>query len=141
MITRRRIGLMAGGGGLATGFRARAQEAFPSRPVRIVVPFPAGGTTDLLARLYAQRLSETLGQTAVVENRGGGGGSIGADVVAKARVLEASDGVGGRVRQVADVGHLRGEQPDQVVRPGGVWNEDDPAAQVGGAVPGAGEAV
>jgi tripartite-type tricarboxylate transporter receptor subunit TctC len=88
--TRRRIlgRTLLGGGLLAAGLgpvpRARAQEAFPSRPVRIVVPFPAGGTTDLLARLFAQRLSETLGQSAVVENRGGGGGSIGADVVAKA---------------------------------------------------------
>lgn len=64
---------------------AGAQEAaYPSRPIRIIVPFPAGGTTDLLARLYAQRLTETIGQSVVVENRGGGGGSIGADVVAKA---------------------------------------------------------
>jgi tripartite-type tricarboxylate transporter receptor subunit TctC len=88
MTTDHRIGrrLLLGGGILAAvGLpAARAQDAFPSRPVRIIVPFPAGGTTDLLARLYAQRLSETLGQTAVVENRGGGGGSIGADVVAKA---------------------------------------------------------
>ncbi|MBR0654806.1 Bug family tripartite tricarboxylate transporter substrate binding protein [Plastoroseomonas arctica] len=68
-----------------TGVRAAtAQEIYPSRPIRIIVPFPAGGTTDLLARLYAQRLTETLGQSVVVENRGGGGGSIGADVVAKA---------------------------------------------------------
>ena len=71
------------GAGLAIAGAARAQEAWPMRPVRIIVPFPAGGTTDLLARLYAQRLTETLGQSVVVENRGGGGGSIGADVVAK----------------------------------------------------------
>lgn len=63
---------------------ARAQESFPNRPIRVVVPFPAGGTTDLLARLFAQRLTETMGQSVVIENRGGGGGSIGADVVAKA---------------------------------------------------------
>src|SRR5262249_15562141 len=63
---------------------AAAQDGpYPSRPIRIIVPFPAGGTTDLLARLYAQRLTETLGQSVLVENRGGGGGSIGADVVAK----------------------------------------------------------
>ncbi len=63
---------------------ALAQSWQPSGPVRVVVPFPAGGTTDILARLYAQRLTETLGVSVVVENRGGGGGSIGSDVVAKA---------------------------------------------------------
>jgi tripartite-type tricarboxylate transporter receptor subunit TctC len=88
-LTRRRLGagLLAAGASFAAAVplrRAAAQEAFPNRPIRIVVPFPAGGTTDLLARLYAQRLTETLGQSVVVENRGGGGGSIGADVVAKA---------------------------------------------------------
>jgi tripartite-type tricarboxylate transporter receptor subunit TctC len=59
-------------------------QQFPSRSVRVVVPFPAGATTDMLARLIAQRLSETMGQSFVVENVGGGGGSIGADQVAKA---------------------------------------------------------
>ena len=61
-----------------------AQDGYPNRPIRIIVPFPAGGTTDILARLFAQKLGETMGQSVVVENRGGGGGSIGADVVAKA---------------------------------------------------------
>lgn len=77
----RRSLLLATGGLLAAP--ALAQD-FPTRPIRIVVPFPAGGTTDLLARLFAQRMTETMGQSVVVENRGGGGGSIGADVVAKA---------------------------------------------------------
>jgi tripartite-type tricarboxylate transporter receptor subunit TctC len=63
---------------------SHAQERYPSRTIRIVVPFPAGATTDMLARLFAQRLSETMGQSVVVENVGGGGGSIGADQVAKA---------------------------------------------------------
>ena len=62
----------------------RAQEKFPARPITFVVPFPAGGTTDLLARIFAQKLSEGFGQPVVVENTGGGGGSIGADKVAKA---------------------------------------------------------
>ncbi len=48
------------------------------------MPFPVGGTTDMLARLYGQRLTETLGQSVLIENRGGGGGSIGAEVVARA---------------------------------------------------------
>jgi tripartite-type tricarboxylate transporter receptor subunit TctC len=63
---------------------AQAQEKYPSRNIRIVVPFPAGATTDMLARLFAQRMTETMGQTVIVENVGGGGGSIGADQVAKA---------------------------------------------------------
>jgi tripartite-type tricarboxylate transporter receptor subunit TctC len=59
-------------------------QAWPTRPIRIIVSFPAGGTTDLLARLIAQGMTAGLGQSVVVENRGGAGGSIGADVVAKA---------------------------------------------------------
>ena len=70
---------------LASVFSQQALcQTFPSRPVRIVVPFPAGGTTDIIARLVSQRMTETLGQPVVVENRGGAGGSIGADAVAKA---------------------------------------------------------
>ena len=83
MIIQRRLLLSSALAGLAMPRLAAAQD-FPTRPIRVVVPFPAGGTTDMLARLYGNRLSETLGQPMLVENRGGGGGSIGADVVAKA---------------------------------------------------------
>jgi len=65
---------------------ARAQEPpYPSKPVRIIVPFLPGGGTDLLARIIGQKLTESLGVTFVVENRAGAGGVVGADVVAKAR--------------------------------------------------------
>jgi len=80
MITRRNLALSA----VLVPTALHAQAWTPSGPIRIIVPFPAGGTTDILARLYAQRLTETLGVSVVVENRGGAGGSIGADVVAKA---------------------------------------------------------
>jgi tripartite-type tricarboxylate transporter receptor subunit TctC len=62
---------------------ARAQS-FPAKPIRIIVPFPAGGTTDVIARFVAQRMAETMGQPVVVENRSGAGGTIGAELVARA---------------------------------------------------------
>ncbi|SEJ78623.1 tripartite tricarboxylate transporter substrate binding protein [Achromobacter sp. NFACC18-2] len=63
---------------------AAAADGYPDRPLRMVVPFPAGGATDLMARALAQGLGEKLGQSVVVENRGGAGGSIGAEAVATA---------------------------------------------------------
>jgi tripartite-type tricarboxylate transporter receptor subunit TctC len=64
---------------------ARAQSAWaPNRPLRFVVPYAAGGSTDVATRILADRMGETLGQPVVVENRGGSGGNIGADLVAKA---------------------------------------------------------
>jgi tripartite-type tricarboxylate transporter receptor subunit TctC len=81
MIRRRTLALT--GAALLAAPALRAQSWQPSGPIRVIVPFPAGGTTDILARLYAQRLTETMGVSVVVENRGGGGGSIGAEVVAK----------------------------------------------------------
>ncbi len=60
-----------------------AAQAFPVKPIRIVVPFPAGGTTDVVARVVAQRFSDSMKQPVVVDNRGGAGGALGADIVAK----------------------------------------------------------
>lgn len=68
------------GAGLAA---AAGDDAYPTKPVRIIVPFPAGGTTDVLARLVGERLTKALGQMFVVENKSGAGGNIGAAFVAK----------------------------------------------------------
>jgi tripartite-type tricarboxylate transporter receptor subunit TctC len=59
-------------------------QAFPSKPIRVLVPFPAGGTTDVVARLVGQRVSEQVGQPVLVENRAGAGGTIAAAEVARA---------------------------------------------------------
>ena len=69
---------------LLSSLVAQAQSAYPSRPVRLIVTVPPGGAADLVARVMAQKLGDSLGQTFVVDNRAGGGGQIAADTVAKA---------------------------------------------------------
>ena len=78
--------LLAATIGTACAFAAPsfAQDKWPSKPITYVVAFPAGGTTDVLARLIAQKLGPALGTTVIVENRAGAGGNIGSDYVAKA---------------------------------------------------------
>jgi tripartite-type tricarboxylate transporter receptor subunit TctC len=81
----RRRSLLAGVGAMpsVTGLAALAQPVAGGRPVRVIVPFPPGGAIDLLGRLVAERLGPALGQNVVVENRGGAGGILGTDAVAK----------------------------------------------------------
>src|SRR3954470_13516613 len=73
-------GLCSAGGALAQSADAR----WPERPIRFIVPFTAGSSSDTVARLVAQKLGERLGQQLVVENRVGGGGSLGTEQVARA---------------------------------------------------------
>jgi tripartite-type tricarboxylate transporter receptor subunit TctC len=63
---------------------APAQDNFPNKTIRMIVPFPAGGPTDIIARIVGQKLTDSMGQPVVIDNRGGSGGNIGADIVAKA---------------------------------------------------------
>ena len=81
----RRLVLMTlvGLGILFTSHAVLAQATWPTKPVKIVVPVAAGGTTDILARAVAPELSRAFGQSFIVENRGGAGGNLGADIVAK----------------------------------------------------------
>ncbi|HKU98013.1 MAG TPA: tripartite tricarboxylate transporter substrate binding protein [Vineibacter sp.] len=92
---RRRAALGVLGGAVAAPMVARAQEQWPNRPVRYINPFPAGGATDTLSRLYCQKMSELTGQQFIVENRGGSGGDVGVDVVAKAAPDGYTVGLGG----------------------------------------------
>ena len=75
-------GLLIATGLIAT--QAYSQTAWPAKPVKIIVPFAPGGTTDLLARAMAPELSKAFGQSFIVENKAGAGGNVGADAVAKA---------------------------------------------------------
>ena len=84
--TRRRA-LLAGGAllaGTVLGLAPASAQTYPTRPITMVVPFAAGGSTDVVARIIAQKMSESLGQSVVIENVAGAGGSTGAARVAKA---------------------------------------------------------
>ncbi len=82
-ISRRQALLAVAATALTLALPVAAQSTWPSRPVKIVVPFAPGGTTDILARAMAPELSRAFGQSFIVENRAGAGGNLGADVVAK----------------------------------------------------------
>jgi len=69
---------------LAVAAGAAGAQNYPTKPVRLMVPFPPGGSTDIVARIVAQKLGSQLGQSVVIENRGGAGGTLGTAVVAKA---------------------------------------------------------
>ena len=84
LIRRRFLHLAAGAAALPFASQIARAQAYPARPVRIVVPFAAGGPTDIVARLAGQWLSERLGQQFVIENRPGAGGTIGTEAVVRA---------------------------------------------------------
>ena len=81
----RRCLVLASLTGVALALPGVAYASWPDRPIKLVVPYAPGGATDVIGRIVAQRLSVSLGQQVIVENRGGAGGNIGADAVAKAR--------------------------------------------------------
>jgi tripartite-type tricarboxylate transporter receptor subunit TctC len=81
-VRRRRVVIALGASSWLVASMARA-DMFPARALRLVVPFPAGGPTDIVARHFAQMLGESSGQQVVVDNRGGAGGSIGAELVTR----------------------------------------------------------
>jgi len=82
-LKRRAFITLLGGAALILAAGAKATEPFPTRPIRLIVPYPAGGGTDIVGRMLGQKLHESLGQPIVVDNRGGAGGTIGTGLVAK----------------------------------------------------------
>lgn len=75
--------LLAAAASLATVFGAAAQNGYPDKPVKFVVPYPPGGGTDVIARIVQGKFQQVLGQPIIIDNRGGGGGSLGTDIAAK----------------------------------------------------------
>ena len=82
-LKRRAFITLLGGAALILAAGTKATEPFPTRPIRLIVPYPAGGGTDIVGRVLGQKLHESLGQPIVVDNRGGAGGTIGTGLVAK----------------------------------------------------------
>src|SRR5215469_5239033 len=83
-IKRRDFTILVGSAALILPVAADAVEAFPNRPIRLVVPYPPGGGTDIVGRILGEKLGASLGQPIVVDNRGGAGGVLGTEIVVKA---------------------------------------------------------
>src|SRR4051812_1959255 len=84
------VGLLAIGASASV-----AAQTYPSKPIRLIVPFAAGGPNDILARLVGQKLTEAFGQSVIVENRGGAGGTIGMEALSKLPPDGYAVGMGG----------------------------------------------
>jgi tripartite-type tricarboxylate transporter receptor subunit TctC len=83
LLTRREAMAGFGGGLVSQALPAAAEVAYPNRPIKMVVPYPAGGTTDLLGRMVAEQLQSGLGATVIVENKPGIATALGAELVAR----------------------------------------------------------
>src|SRR5918999_977209 len=91
MLLRQLFVMIVGSAAFATTLAASAQrtpEQYPARPVRLIVPFAPGGGTDAMARVFGQKFTDSTGQIVVIDNRPGGGGTIGAETTVRA----AADG-------------------------------------------------
>jgi tripartite-type tricarboxylate transporter receptor subunit TctC len=108
---------------------AAAAQGYPNKPIRLVVPFPAGGATDLLARSIAQRVGQSLGQTIVVENKAGAGGTLGSGEVAKA----APDGYTILIATSSTHAIAPHLNPNLPYKPGGPDSDFTPIAHVANA--------
>ena len=84
-ISRRKMLVTLGLGSAASLLPRAAFAAYPDRPIHLIVPFAPGGNADIVGRIVGERISSAVGQPVVVDNRGGAGGSIGAEAVAHAR--------------------------------------------------------
>ena len=106
MMKRRTLALLTMAALLAGG-QALAQP-YPNKPVRLIVPFAPGGTTDIIARVLSEKINQALGQTMIVDNKSGGGGSVGATEIARAPADGYTLGMGGhRVGGVEQLLHHR----------------------------------
>ena len=91
----RRAVLAGLGGALAAPAIVSAQSAYPNKPVRYINPFPAGGATDTLSRIFCAKMAELTGQQWIVENKGGSGGNVGMDALAQSPADGYTLGLGG----------------------------------------------